>query len=265
MPQTILITGATDGIGRESARVLLSQGHTVLVHGRTKEKAERAANDLGTNTIAVWGELSRLDEVRALAAQVHDKVDRLDVLINNAGVYSKKRELTADGFELTVGVNHFAHFLLTHLLIDLLKKSPAARIVNTSSGVHVGAALELDDLQLARDWSGYGSYATSKLMNVLFTTELAKRLKGTSIVAHSLHPGVIATKLLRAGFGGGGSPISESSGTTVMVATDPAVGKVTGKYYSDERETRPSPRSQDAALARALYDASLDLTGATPL
>jgi NAD(P)-dependent dehydrogenase (short-subunit alcohol dehydrogenase family) len=265
MERTILVTGATDGIGKESARELLSRGHRVLVHGRTKEKAERTAAELGKGAIAVWGDLSRLDEVRSLAALVHDKVDHLDVLVNNAGVFSKKRELTKDGLELTVGVNHFAHFLLTHLLLDLLKKGRSPRIVNTSSGVHQGADLRLDDLQLERDWSGYGSYATSKIMNVLFTTELVKRLKDTGIVVHSLHPGVIATKLLRSGFGGGGSPLSDGWQTTVMVAVDPEVGKSTGKYWSNEREAKPSPSSQDPALAQALYEASAKLTGVTPL
>lgn len=263
--RTILVTGATDGIGKESARVLSSLGHRVLVHGRTEDKANRVAAELGAGSIAVWGDLSSLSEVRALAERVHEKADHLDVLVNNAGVFQKKREETADGFELTVGVNHFAHFLLTHLLLDLLKKSPSPRIVNTSSGVHAGADLDIGDLQLSRDWSGYGAYATSKLMNVLFTTELVKRLAGTSIVVHSLHPGVVATKLLRSGFGGGGTPVSESTGTTVMVAIDPTVRQSTGKYWSNERETKPSPRSQDAALAKALYEESCKLTGVTPL
>lgn len=262
---TLLVTGSTDGIGKESARVLSALGHRVLVHGRTEDKAKGVATDLGNGCLAVWGDLSRLSEVRALAKLVHESVDSLDVLVNNAGVFSKKRELTADGFELTVGVNHFGHFLLTHLLLDLLKKSPAPRIVNTSSGVHAGADLDMNDLQLSHDWSGYGAYATSKLMNVLFTTELVERLRGTGIVVHSLHPGVVATKLLRAGFGGGGTPVRESTGTTVKVAIDPSVGKSTGKYWSNERETKPSQRSQDPALAKALYEQSCKLTGVTPL
>ncbi len=265
MTRQILITGSTDGIGKESARVLVARGHGVIIHGRTREKAERVASELGTDVIAVWGDLSKLSEVRSLAALVLHKTDRLDVLLNNAGVFAKTRELTEDGFELTVGVNHFAHFLLTHLLLDLLKTRPIARVLNTSSGVHSSGVVDMNDLQLARDWSGYGAYASSKLMNVLFTTELAKRLKGTNVVTHSFHPGVIATKLLRSGFGGGGTPVEQGTGTTVMLATAPGANRTTGEYFSNERKATPSPKSQDPALARAFYDESARLTKVAPL
>ncbi len=200
-----------------------------------------------------------------MAADVTKKHPRLDVLLNNAGVYAKKRTLTEDGFELTVGVNHFAHFVLTHLVLDALRASDQGRVVNVASGVHGGGEIDLDDPSFEHGWSGGAAYASSKLMNVLFSNELARRLQNTPITSNALHPGVIATKLLRTGFGGGGASVETGALTTVMVATDPSLSKVTGAYFSDRQKVSASAKARDAKLARAFYEKSCELTKTKPL
>jgi NAD(P)-dependent dehydrogenase (short-subunit alcohol dehydrogenase family) len=265
-----VVTGATEGIGKQTAVELLRRGLFVVVHGRSEEKARAAADEVskaaGKKDVAIAvADLSSLGQVRSMAQALVKSHPRIDVLINNAGVYAKKRTLTEDGFELTVGVNHFAHFVLTHLVLDALRASEQGRIVHVSSGVHGGGEVNLDDLNLERSWSGYDAYASSKLMNVLFSNELARRLSGTPITSNALHPGVIATKLLRTGFGGGGASVESGARTSVRVATDPELATTTGKYFSDEHEVAASPRARDPKRARAFYDKSCALTGVTSL
>ncbi|HZP88505.1 MAG TPA: SDR family NAD(P)-dependent oxidoreductase [Burkholderiales bacterium] len=261
----VLVTGATDGIGRETARQLLVLGHRVLVHGRNDSKAhgtaEALAKETGSDAAAVWGDLSRMREVVALADQIKASAPALDVLISNAGVYEQRRLLTTDGFELTMAVNHFAPFLLVHHLLDALERAPVARVVVVASMVHQGAQIDLDDLTFERGYSGYDAYATSKLANVLFTRELARRLraKGDAITANALHPGVISTKLLHRGFGAGGAPVGKGAKTSVYLALSDEVQGVTGKYFVDCRETKPSRLALDDTLAEALWQESSEL------
>lgn len=255
--KTILVTGAADGIGFETARALLDLGHTVLVHGRHALRAEAAVEQLATaggDALPVWGDFARLAEVVTLAGQVATLTHHLDVLINNAGLYAQQRSMTVDGFELTMGVNHFAPFLLTHHLLPLLAKARAARIVNVSSMTHDGAALDLDDLDLARGWSGYGAYASSKLANVLFTRALAKRLVGTT--ANALHPGVIGTKLLKKAFRMQGAQVSEGARTSVYLATSPEVVAISGAYFDRCRECTVDSRARDGRLVEAFWIAT---------
>ena len=249
---TYLVTGATDGIGKETARVLAKKGR-VLVHGRTAEKAARAAKEvLGE---PVFGDLSSLKEIRALASQVED----VDVLVHNAGVFMTERVTTVDGYETTFAVNHLAPFLLTQLLLPRLRGKDDARIVVVSSNAHNGGHVDLSDLQMSRRYDGYRAYCTSKLMNILFTYELARR--EPSIACNALHPGVINTKLLRVGFGMGGATVESGARTSVKVASDPALRGVTGKYFSDERERASSSESHDRELQRALWEASAQMVG----
>lgn len=262
--KTILVTGATDGIGRETARQLLALDHRVLVHGRSRDKAQRSALQLAKTSgpaaaLPVWGDLSLMREVVELARQVRSQCQSLDVLINNAGVLENKRRLSADGFEMTMAVNHYAPFLLTRLLLDLVQAAPAGRIVTVSSMVHASGSLDLDDLNFARasrGYSGHDAYSASKLANVLFTAELTRRLAGTRVTANCLHPGVIDTKLLHAGFAIKGSPVEEGARTSVFLATSEAVAGVTGKYYDDCREKPCSARGRDPDLAQALWQAT---------
>jgi NAD(P)-dependent dehydrogenase (short-subunit alcohol dehydrogenase family) len=259
--RTILVTGATDGIGKETARVLIERGHQVIVHGRSRESAAKAAHELGAQR-SVAADFGVLAEVRRLGAELASE-PTLDTLINNAGVLMKKQQRTVDGHEVTFQVNHLAPFLLTHLVLPGLRRHPRARVVFVASGVHHTGRIDFDDLELANSWTGYDAYAASKLMNVLTANEIARRVP--EVACNSLHPGVIATKLLRVGFGGGGLPVGSGAGTSVLLAVGDEVEGMTGRYFSDEREAQSSRAAQDLTLARRLYERTCELTGAQPL
>ena len=259
-----VVTGATEGIGKQTAIELVRKGLLVVVHGRSQARAREAADAIGAQDIAV-ADFASLAQVRAMGEGLAKKYPKLDVLLNNAGVFAKKRTVTEDGFELTVAVNHFAHFVLTHQLIASLRAAEQGRVVHVASGVHGSGEVDLGDINMEHGWSGYGAYASSKLMNVLFSNELARRLAGTHVTSNALHPGVIATKLLRSGFGGGGASVESGARTSVKVATDPSLAKTTGAYFSDEREVPSSARARDAKLAKAFYDRSCELTSIEPI
>jgi len=271
MSRTALVTGATDGIGKQTAFELATRGFRVLVHGRNEAKAGRAVAELREKGVRaeslapVWGDFASLSEVRSLATRVNREAPTLDVLVNNAGIFAKKRELTADGFELTMGVNHFAPFLLTLLLLPSMRSQEDGRIVNVSSMAHNRGRIDFSDLTFEKTFDGYGAYAASKLANVLFTVALGRRLEGSAIATNSLHPGVITTKLLRTGFGTDGASLEEGAATSVMVATSPKLKGVRGKYFSDEREANPSKASQAFNDQEKLWEVSTKLTGAPPL
>lgn len=204
-------------------------------------------------------------EVRRLADDVSAQVDRLDVLVNNAGVFLHERVLTNDGFESTFAVNHLATFLLTHLLLPKLELSTQGRIVTVSSIAHSRGKLDFSDLQSERYFHGYTAYATSKLANVLFAYEMARRLSKSRVTSNALHPGVISTKLLKSGFGTTGASLVQGAATSVKLAVDPALDSVSGKYFADEREQASSATSHDRQLQTRLYDISAELLGITPL
>jgi NAD(P)-dependent dehydrogenase (short-subunit alcohol dehydrogenase family) len=267
---TILVTGATDGIGTQTAFELARRGHHVLVHGRNAGKVDAVKADLarrvaGARVDGIVFDLASLAAVRKGAAQVLAQHERLHVLLNNAGVFSHARRLTADGFELSFGVNHLAHFLLTELLLPRLTESAApgraSRVVNVSSQAHQGGKLVLADLQLERGYTGFGAYGASKLANVLHAKALAARLEASKLTANSLHPGVIGTKLLREGWGASGGTLEQGARTSVYVALEPELEGVTGRYFSDAHEAQPSSAAQDARLAAELEQASRKLVG----
>ncbi|TKD09955.1 SDR family oxidoreductase [Polyangium fumosum] len=262
----VLVTGATDGIGRQTALELLRRGARVLVHGRTTAKTNAVCEALAREShsndlVPVAADLSSMSSVRALAAEVAGRVERLDVLLNNAGVFMHERKLTEDGFEMTFAVNHLAPFLLTHLLLPKLRASDGGRIVTVSSIAHNRGQIEFGDLTSERYFHGYTAYATSKLANVLFAYEMGRRLAGTRITSNALHPGVIGTKLLRSGFGMGGGTVAQGAATSVRLAIDPALAEVTCKYFSDEHEEASSKASHDRVLQRRLYEVSTKLVG----
>lgn len=269
MPPLHLVTGATDGIGVETAVSLAKSGAVVLVHGRSQPKAEAAAAALrkrvaGARFEPVFADLASLDEVRALAAQVQ-AFGALDGLVNNAGVFMQERRLTPDGRELTLAVNHDAPVLLIHLLLPALERAPQGRVVLVASVAHHRGAIHERDLDSARSFDGYQAYAQSKLANVLFARELGRRLGGTKVTTASLHPGVIATKLLRAGFSIEGAPVATGAETSVYCATAPELAQVTGRYFVDAKEATPAALALDDALAKRFYEASCVRVGATPL
>ena len=249
-----LVTGATHGIGLATARALLGRGETVLVHGRTAEKAKVTAKALGAE--AVWGDLGDLKQVRTLAGQVK----KLDVLLNNAGVFETERRESADGHELTMAVNHLAPFLLTKLLLPLLRESSQGRVVNVASMAHARGRLDLSDFDFKKSFDGYGVYATSKLANVLFTHALARRLAGTKVTTYALHPGVISTKLLHKGFSMAGATVEQGAATSVYCAISPELSKVSGRYYSDAKEVPCAPHANDEKLEEALWALSEKFT-----
>src|SRR5260221_1222505 len=250
----IVVTGTSDGIGKEAARRLAQAGAQVMVHGRTEARAAEAAKGIAGAEIWVC-DFSSLEEVRTAAARLPRG---LDVVINNAGVYLQRREVTRDGYEATFQTNHLAPFLLTNLLLPSMNEG--SRIVNVSSQVHTGAEIAWDDLMGERRFSGYGAYAQSKLANLLFTRALASRQKKATV--NALHPGVIGTKLLHAGFGGmGGGSLADGAATPVYLALSPDVEGVTGKYFVSSRETRPARQALDDADAERLWGLSEGLTG----
>ena len=268
--RTVLVTGATDGIGRETARQMAASGWRVLLHGRSRERGEREATRIARLTgnaavEVVEADFSSLEAVRGCAERLRNRLERLDVLVNNAGIYERTRRLSRDGFELTLAVNHLAPFLLTNLLLPLLKKSAPSRIINVSSVAHTRGRLDLDDVQLEHGYSAYGAYAASKLANVLFTYALAGRLAGTGVTVNCLHPGVIDTKLLREGFpGAGGSTVGDGASGSVYLATSPEVERLTGRYFAGGRERDSSPESHDRLLQERLWELSAKLTGLAP-
>jgi retinol dehydrogenase 14 len=276
-PKTILITGATSGIGRATAESLAQQGAQVVLVGRNHAKTEAAVDAIrratgNASVDCLLADLSVQAQVRALAEQFRARYPRLDVLINNAGGVFRYRRLTADGLEMTFALNHLSYFLLTNLLLDTLVASGPARIVNVASRAGVRLrGLDFDDLQSARRYFGFTAYARSKLANLLFTFELARRLAGTGVTANAMHPGLVAT-----GFGAqngrlwqwlyvyinavGRTP-AQGADTLTYLATSPEVEGVTGQFYFERRPLRSSPASYDEAAARRLWDISMRLTG----
>ena len=274
--RTCLVTGATSGIGLETAIGLVRLGGRVLVVGRSKARGEAALQRIRAETGSdsaelLLADLSSLAEVRRLADAVLAAAPALHVLVNNAGVVNLRRSTTADGFETMFAVNHLAHFLLTLLLLDRLRESAPARIVHVASDAHRFGVLDLDDLQSERRYGAMRSYGRSKFANILFSDELARRLEGSGVTSNSLHPGAVATRLgqnngwlghlatglLRPFF----LTAEQGARTTLYVATEPGLEGVTGRYFAKQREATPSAAARDPALARQLWDRSLALCG----
>lgn len=275
--KTCLITGATSGIGEASARALAGMGARVVLAGRDPSRCEAtAARIRGRHPSAVVetlaADLGHRKGWTGLAADFLSRHDRLDVLVNNAGAVFFERELNGDGIERTFALNHLSYFGLTCLLAGALMESVPSRVVNVASGAHWRGRMDFEDLGMEARWSGYRAYAQSKLANILFTRELARRLAGTGVTANSLHPGNVSTR-----FGSNNrNPMgwatwaflkcfgitSEAAARTVVhLAASPEVEGVTGRYYSRCREGHLSPAAQDDGAARRLWEISETLAG----
>ena len=273
--KTCVITGATSGIGLAAAEALAARGASLALVGRDRARGEAAlarvrAAAPDVRATVHYADLLRMGEVRRLSAELLAACPRIDVLVNNAGALFQVREVTEDGLERTLALNHVAYFLLTQLLRDRLAASAPARVVSVASRAHERAVLDFDDLNLEHGYSGWTAYCRSKLANILFTRELARRLAGTGVTANCLHPGFVASR-----FGDNNrgpfrwafslakrlTAISEERGaeTIVYLASDPAVAGTTGGYFADSRPATPSAAAADDRSAGRLWEISAKL------
>ena len=262
----ILVTGSTDGIGKQTALTLAKMGHKVIVHGRNEERCRNAAEELkfqsGSNEIEMAvGDFTDLESITEMAWDVKNRFTRLDVLVNNAGVFEKEKVILKNGFERTFMVNHLAPFALTLQLLDLIQTTPGSRIVNVSSMAQSGS-IDFDNLNGVKHFDPYQAYALSKLENVLFTYKLVRVLKDKTVTVNCLHPGVISTKLFHEGWGGfGGSSLEKGARTPVYAAISPEMENKTGLYLVNEHEKRSAAISYDKKIQDRLWDLSLSFTG----
>ena len=275
-----MVTGANSGIGKATALGLAKMGAAVVMVCRSQERGEvalaeikqKSANRLISLLVA---DLASQGAIHRLAEDFKGEYSALHVLVNNAGVITRKCQVTVDGLETQLAVNHLAPFLLTNLLLDLLKSSAPSRIVTVASDMHRGAAINFDDLQSARSYRPLRVYSQTKLTNVLFTYELARKLQGTGVTANCLHPGVVATKLLADGMGMPralksttkliGSDPEKGAKTSIYLATSPEVESVSGKYFLNQRPVESSKISYDESLTGRLWQRSAELTGLSEL
>jgi NAD(P)-dependent dehydrogenase (short-subunit alcohol dehydrogenase family) len=261
-----LVTGATDGIGKVTARALAERGATVIGVGRDPAKIEATLAEVGSTPGSLeflTADLSSQAQVRALADEFKSKYARLHVLVNNAGAMFTDYRESIDGIEMTFALNHLAYFLLTDLLLEQITASAPARIINVASDAHGGSTINFDDLNLKGQYSGWTAYGMSKLANILFTYELARRLAGTGVAVNAVHPGFVGTNFQRAAGLTMRGPLTPEEGadTQIWLATSEEVEGVTGKYFVRRRDTRSSDESYDENVARRLWDVSAGLVG----
>jgi NAD(P)-dependent dehydrogenase (short-subunit alcohol dehydrogenase family) len=263
--ETILVTGATDGLGKRVARELATQGATVLLHGRSRERLQATLEEIrgetGNERLRYYlADLSSLGAVRELAEQVLSEHDRLGVLVNNAGIISRERKETKDGHELTFAVNYLSHFLLTCLLLPLLRDSGPARIVNVASAGQ--NPIDFPNLMLERGYEAMRAYTRSKLAQIVFTFELAGRLQDTGVCVNALHPAsLMDTKMVQSTFGYTMSTVEEGAVAVVRLAVSPEVQGITGRYFDGKREARANRQSYDPQARRRLWALSEELCG----
>jgi retinol dehydrogenase-12 len=279
--KTILITGATNGIGRASAEKLAQMGANIIIVGRSVSRCRDVVEGILRNqgkAEFLSADLSSIAQVRQLARQFQDQYTRLDVLLNNAGAYFSRRQVSPDGFELTFALNHLSYFLITNLLLDILNETAVkygeARIVNVASGAHFGGKIDFSDLQSNRAYSkmGFDAYSNSKLANVLFTFELARRLQGTSVTVNALHPGFVASgfglnnfQLMRLAMkllGRFALTPEEGAQTSIYLASSPEVRAVSGKYFDKCKPVEAAPQAYDQEVQKKLWEISEQLVNA---
>ena len=269
-----VVTGATDGIGKRTAEILAGQGFVLGLIGRNQEKGKRLVQELSTqsendNIHYFNADLSLMSEVKKVSGEIQDKFPVIDVLINNVGAAFFKKTFTSEGFESTFALNHLSYFLLTKLLLDNMNQQ-GARIVNVASDAHIGAGLDFKDLQGVNPYGGYPNYQRSKLMNILFSYELAHRLKDSPITVNCLHPGFVASK-----FGHNNSglkvaflklaqklkaiTVEEGAETSIFLASSPEVEETSGKYYYKMREKESSTESRDEDTRKRLWNITEEL------
>ena len=273
-----VVTGATGGIGRITARELARRGAAVVIIGRNRERGESAvaeARAVGAASAAfVAADLSSQNDIRRLASEIVERHPRIDVLVNNAGGMFRRRTLSADGIEMTFALNHLSYYLLTHLLLPALAKASAARIVNVASAAHRGVDIDFDNLGGERGYRGLKAYKRSKLANICFTFELARRLEGSTVSANALHPGFVATDIgarsdwmatitwrLVSRFA---IDVEKGAQTSIHLAASKEVEGVNGRYFAHCRPAAPSAPACDLDMQRRIWDVSAAMTGVSP-
>jgi len=276
--KTVLITGADGGIGSETTKALAKKGATIIMACLDLNDATPVYQDIkqesGNENIEMMQiDLASLSSTREFARQFSQKYQQLNVLINNAGVFCWKREETEDGFEKTIGINYLGHFLLTHLLLPILKQTPGARILNVSSNAYFQGKIDLNDLHLKKKYKGTKAYNSSKLAIVLFTQELAERLKDTDVAVNALHPGHAATNIWNMWPGKWYQallfiilrmlmkPTVDAAQNGIYLASSDEVKGITGRYFDDKKLKEVSPQGKDMQLQKELWELSEKLTG----
>jgi len=276
--KTVVVTGGTSGIGEVAALRLAQQGARIVLIARDRERAAatlaklKSANAAAAHT-AHYADLSSLAEMKRVAKEIADSEPRIDVLVNNAGAVFLSRKLSVDGLEMTFATNHMAYFVVTNVLLDRLKATPGARIVSTASDAHQSAKLDFDDLQCAKSYSSFRVYGNSKLCNILFTRELARRLDATGVTANCLHPGFVGTRfgsnnagnifmrLLRGAVMSFGISPEEGAKTIIHLASSPDVATISGEYFYKCKIAEASDAAQNDDDAKRLWDVSAKLAG----
>ena len=272
----VLLTGATSGIGRETALGLAAKGATLVLVGRSREKLDRTISEITSRTgnqqiDSLICDLTSMESVRRLAQDFKAKYQRLDVLINNAGEIVGERRTTVDGHEYTLALDYLSHFLLTSLLLDIIKASAPSRIINVSSSAHMYGHINFDDLMGARKYGAMRAYGQAKLANLIFTYELARRLAGTGVTANALNPGLVRTNFGMGIKGRWRIPLllkqrlsmsaRKGAETSIYLASSPDVAGISGKYFAKKKEKRSSKESYDESVAKRLWSESARLTG----
>jgi len=273
---TVLITGGTSGIGKATAVAMAAMGANVVVVGRNQERGGAAVEEIkaqshNESVELMLADLSVQAEVRRLAEEFLERYDRLDVLVNNAGLVQSKRTETPDGIETTLAINHLAPFLLTNLLLGCLEQSAPSRVITVSSEAQRWGTMDFEDMQSRRKYRGFPVYGMTKLANIMFTYELAERLDGTGVIANCLHPGSVGTNFGQNNMGAMAlffrtfkpfmrSP-EQGADTLIWLASSPEVDGVSGKYFSDRKEIEAKKVAYDPAARRRLWEISEDLTG----
>ena len=274
--KTVVITGATSGVGEVAACRLAEQGARIILIARDRGRGEQTLKRLelaapGKNHTAYYANLSRLAEMKRVSEVIAGSEERIDVLVNNAGALFTTRQVSGDALEMTFATNHMAYFVVTLMLLERIKATPGARIVSTASNAHRNAKLDFQDLQLEKGYSGMGMYGRSKLMNILFTRALARRLSGTGVTANCLHPGFVATRFGDASGGLTSSFVKvaktfaltpeEGAKTIIYLASSPEVSAVTGTYFYKCKEEPPTAEAQNDTDAQRLWEVSMELSG----
>jgi NAD(P)-dependent dehydrogenase (short-subunit alcohol dehydrogenase family) len=258
--KTILITGATDGIGKQTALELAQLGHEVIIHGRNELKGKKITEEISKISLNnkihyLNADLSDFNQIKIFTDTIRNKFNKLDVLLNNAGIFAEEKTILPNGLESTFMINHMAYFTICKLLLDMLKETKQSRIVNVSSIAQSGS-INFDNLNGEKSFDSYSAYSISKLENILFTYKLHREIKNFGLSANCLHPGIVNTKLLYAGWGSGGVSVAQGAKCSVYVAISKDIENISGRYFLSSQQKKSSAISYDIKIQNRLWEIS---------